>query len=109
MAKKETKTDVECPVFIIFAEYFGYVSSFIKTCEAWCNGNVPELHVQKFLKVEAASIFRQMKKDYSIEESEDNSMHFSKVNEIKTDEFFLLGKKVGTERKVTKSFMKFGL
>jgi len=71
MAKKETKTDVECPVFIIFAEYFGYVSSFIKTCEAWCNGNVPELHVQKFLKIEAASIFRQMKKDYSIEEIRD--------------------------------------
>lgn len=71
MAKKETKTGIECPVFIIFAEYFGYVSSFIKTCEAWCNGNVPELHVQKFLKVEAASIFRQMKIDYSIEEIQD--------------------------------------
>ena len=68
MAKNEKKINMDCPVFIIFAEYFGYVSSFTKMCEAWCNGNVPELHVQKFLKVEAASILKQMKKDYTNEQ-----------------------------------------
>lgn len=65
------KVTLECPVFIIFSEYFGYVSSFLKVAEAWCNGNVPELHVQKFLKIEAASIFRQMRIDYTLEEIRD--------------------------------------
>ena len=59
---------VECPIFIIFAEYFGYISKFTKYAEDWCDGKVPETHVQKFLMVEAASIFRQMKKDYAMED-----------------------------------------
>lgn len=58
---------LECPIFIIFAEYFGYVSKFTKMCEDWCDGKVPEVHVQKFLMIEAFSIFRQMKKDYEME------------------------------------------
>lgn len=61
-------TQVECPIFIIFAEYFGYVSKFTKMCEDWCDGRVPDVHVQKFLMIEAASIFRQMKIDYGIED-----------------------------------------
>ena len=59
---------VECPIFIIFAEYFGYISKFAKICEDWCDGKVPDIHVQKFLMVEASSIFHQMKIDYKMEE-----------------------------------------
>lgn len=59
---------VPAPIFILFAEYMGYVSKFNKMAENWCDGKVPPLHVQKFMMVEAMTIFRQMKKDYTIED-----------------------------------------
>jgi hypothetical protein len=59
---------IDAPVFILFAEFLGYVSIFNKQAEDWCDGKVPEMHVQKVLIVEAKCIFRQMKKDYTIAE-----------------------------------------
>lgn len=59
---------MDAPVFILFAEFLGYVSVFNKIAEDWCDGKVPDLHVQKVLIVEAKCIFRQMKKDYSIDD-----------------------------------------
>ena len=56
------------PIFILFAEYLGYVSQFNKLAEDWCDGKVPEVHVQKIMILEANCIFRQMKKDYPMEE-----------------------------------------
>lgn len=64
---KHNENVVQAPIFILFAEYMGYVSQFIKTAENWCDGKVPEVHVQKFMMVEAATIFRQMKKDYDLD------------------------------------------
>ena len=61
------ETVVQAPIFILFAEYMGYVSQFIKMAEDWCDGKVPAVHVQKFMMVEANSIFRQMKKDYDLD------------------------------------------
>lgn len=61
-------TVIPAPVFIIFAEYMGYVSYFNKHAEKWCSGSVPELHIQKVMVLEAKCIFRQMKKDYQMEE-----------------------------------------
>ena len=66
-ASADEEITLECPIFIIFAEYFGYVSPFTKMAEDWCEGKVPEVHVQKFLKIEATCILRQMKKDYGVE------------------------------------------
>ena len=74
--KVETKSDVEnsktfsveAPLFILFAEFLGYVSPLNKAAEDWCSGKVPDTCVQKVLIVEAKSILRQMKKDYSVEE-----------------------------------------
>ena len=78
--KTETKTQVvteiengkiiqvESPLFIIFAEFLGYVSIFNKIAEDWCNGKVPMTHIQKVVIVEAKCIFRQMKKDYSMDD-----------------------------------------
>lgn len=71
LKNNESPIQVECPIFIIFAEYFGYVSRFTKYAEDWCDGKVPEIHVQKFMMIEAASMFRQMKIDYNIEEIRD--------------------------------------
>lgn len=62
----ECQTIVEAPLFIIFAEYLGYVSMFNKMAEEWCDGKVPDIHVQKIIILEANCILRQMKKDYEI-------------------------------------------
>lgn len=59
---------IDAPVFILFAEFLGYVSVFNKIAEDWCDGKVPDMHVQKVLIVEAKCIFRQMKKDYTMED-----------------------------------------
>ena len=58
---------IPTPIFIIFAEYLGYISQFNKKAEDWCDGKVPEPHVQKIMTLEANCIFRQMKKDYDLE------------------------------------------
>lgn len=59
---------VEAPLFILFAEYLGYVSIFNKMAEDWCDGKVPEIHIQKIIILEAKCILRQMKKDYSLDD-----------------------------------------
>lgn len=66
--ENHTEERVLAPVFILFAEYLGYVSQFNKLAENWCDGKVPEVHVQKIMILEANCIFRQMKKDYAMEE-----------------------------------------
>jgi hypothetical protein len=75
--KVATKTDaqpneevivVEAPLFILFAEYLGYVSIFNKMAEDWCDGKVPDIHIQKIIILEAKCILRQMKKDYSLDD-----------------------------------------
>ena len=59
---------IPAPLFIIFAEYLGYVSQFNKKAEDWCDGKVPDVHVQKVMLVEAKCIYRQMSKDYDLED-----------------------------------------
>lgn len=66
--QEETVIVVEAPLFIIFAEYLGYVSIFNKLAEDWCNSKVPMPHIQKILIMEAKCILRQMKKDYTADE-----------------------------------------
>jgi len=63
----EEVISVEAPLFILFAEYLGYVSIFNKMAEDWCDGKVPEMHIQKIIILEAKCIFRQMKKDYGLD------------------------------------------
>ena len=57
---------VETPVFIIFAEFLGYVSRFNKIANEWCDGKIPDEYIQKIINVEARCILHQMKKDYTI-------------------------------------------
>lgn len=59
---------IPAPVLIIFAEYLGYVSRFNNIAIDWCEGKVPEEYVQRIVIMEAKSIFRQMKKDYPLEQ-----------------------------------------
>ena len=67
---------VEAPLFILFAEYLGYVSKFNKVAEEWCDGKVPDEYIQKVIILEANCILRQMKKDYSIEDIRDFYMMY---------------------------------
>ena len=67
-AKKETLNVIPTPIFILFAEYMGYVSQFNKLAENWCEGKVPEVHVQKIMILEAKCIYRKMVKDYNIKD-----------------------------------------
>lgn len=64
---KHEECVVPAPIFILFAEYLGYISQFNKKAEEWCDGKVPEIHVQKIMILEANCIFRQMKKDYDLD------------------------------------------
>ena len=63
---KELK--METPLFIIFAEYLGYVSRFIKIAEDWCNGKIPKPYVQKAMNVEALCMYRAIKDDMTDDE-----------------------------------------
>ena len=63
-----TEKVIKTPVFIIFAEYLGYVSRFNELAIDWCDGKIPDEYIQNILIMEAKSIFRQMKLDYTIEE-----------------------------------------
>ena len=66
--KHEDKIVLDAPVFIMFAEYLGYVSRFNKLAEDMCDGKIPDVYIQKVLNLEANIIFKQMKKDYSMDE-----------------------------------------
>lgn len=64
----ENTLRIEAPIFVLFAEYLGYCSRFLEDCEKWCKGEIPSIYIQRIVKVEAKSILRQMKKDYSVED-----------------------------------------
>lgn len=56
--------NMHAALFIIFAEYLGYVSTLNEEAEKWCKGTTPAEHIKKILIVEAKCILRQMLKDY---------------------------------------------
>lgn len=64
----DNKRAIEAPVFIMFAEYLGYVTRFQKLAEQWCDGKIPDPMVQRVLIIEATCMFRQMRKDYGEEQ-----------------------------------------
>ena len=58
---------ISVPIFILFAEHLGYVSSLKKLVEEWTKGTPPPVPYQKLLRVEALSIRQQMIKDYEVD------------------------------------------
>lgn len=66
--KKYADIEVDIPLFIIFAEYMGYCSRFIKLAEKWCEGEIPPVHIQKVMRLECLAIKRQMMKDSTKDE-----------------------------------------
>ena len=65
---ENTKHVVKAPVFIMFAEYLGFVSKVIDWAEDWCNGNKPDDYKVKIIETDAICLFNQAKKKYTEDE-----------------------------------------
>lgn len=58
---------INSSLFIIFAEFLGYVSEFIDWAEDLCDGKEIDEYKKQILRVDAWVIFQKMKTQYSIE------------------------------------------
>lgn len=58
---------VPTPVFILFAEYLGFVSYFVTMAEDWCNPKkpLPSKQIKTLLEREAKSIYDEMLETWS--------------------------------------------
>lgn len=66
--EEKTLLTVRYPLFIMFAEYLGYESPIIEWAEKWCSGKTIPEYQRNIIKVDAISIFKKMKKEYTISE-----------------------------------------
>ncbi len=51
-------------LFMIFAEYLGYVSPLIEWAEAWCEGKTIAPYKKKLIKLDAMDTFHKMHEEY---------------------------------------------
>lgn len=58
-------------LFILFAEFFGYVSPLIDLAEDFCDGKEISSHMLSFLKIDSIMILEKMKKEFTIDELKD--------------------------------------
>lgn len=67
---KEDILFIQTPIFILFAEYLGYVSLLTQFAEDWCNPHkpMPKECIQVLLDREARSIYDEMLKEWSDDE-----------------------------------------
>ena len=86
---KEEILFIQTPIFILFAEYLGYVSAFVEHAENWCNPikPMPKPYIKTLLEREARSIYDQMLKTYSEDEIRNFYMNFYPcgLDELDTD------------------------
>lgn len=68
---ERTKRTVKAPLFIMFAEYLGFVSNLIDWAEDWCKGNQPDEYKVKIIETDAICLFHQAKKKYTDDELAD--------------------------------------
>jgi hypothetical protein len=68
---ERTKRTVKAPLFIMFAEYLGFVSNVIDWAEDWCKGNQPDEYKVKIIETDAICLFHQAKKKYTDDELAD--------------------------------------
>ena len=68
MLKTEGETIIRSALFIMFAEYMGFISKFLELAEQWCQGKKPENHICKLIEIDAFNVFNEMKKKYQLEE-----------------------------------------
>lgn len=65
---EQTKHVVKSPLFLMFAEYLGFVSKVIDWAEDWCLGNKPSDYKINIIETDAIRLFNQAKNKYSKEE-----------------------------------------
>lgn len=62
----EGKYNISAPLFLMFAEYLGYVGKVLQWVDDWCvNKKKPEPYKVKFIEVEAVVAFNECKKKYT--------------------------------------------
>ena len=65
----KVESNIICPksaVFLMFAELMGYVSPLIDWANDMCDGKLIESYKEKFIKIDAISIFHKMCIDFDI-------------------------------------------
>lgn len=65
---ERTKRTVKAPLFILFAEYLGFVSKIITWAEDWCDGNQPSSYKVNAIETDAICLLNKVKKQYTEEE-----------------------------------------
>jgi hypothetical protein len=60
------KYNISAPLFLMFAEYLGYVGKVLQWVDQWCVAKKkPEPYQIKFIEVEAVVAFNECKKKYT--------------------------------------------
>ena len=62
----EGKYNLSAPLFLMFAEYLGYVGKTLEWVDDWCVlCKKPEPYKVKFIEVEAVTVLKEAKKKYT--------------------------------------------
>jgi hypothetical protein len=62
----EGKYNLSAPLFLMFAEYLGYVGKTLPWVDAWCvDKKKPEKYKINFIEVEAVTVLREAKKKFT--------------------------------------------
>jgi hypothetical protein len=60
------KYNISAPLFLMFAEYLGYVGKTLPWVDSWCvDKKKPEDYKVRFIEVEAVTVLREAKKKFS--------------------------------------------
>ena len=62
----EGKYNISAPLFLMFAEYLGYVGKTLPWVDEWCvNKKKPEPYKVKFIEIEAVTVLKEAKKAFT--------------------------------------------
>jgi hypothetical protein len=62
----EGKYNICAPLFLMFAEYLGYVGKTLPWVDEWCvNKKKPEPYKVKFIEIEAVTVLKEAKKAFT--------------------------------------------
>lgn len=62
----EGKYNISAPLFLMFAEYLGYVGKTLPWVDEWCvNKKKPEPYKVKFIEIEAVTVLKEAKKVFT--------------------------------------------
>ena len=62
----EGKYNISAPLFLMFAEYLGYVGKTLSWVDQWCvSKKKPEDYKVKFIEIEAITVLKEAKKKFT--------------------------------------------